>query len=269
LEQVFINGNSIPTEIPLRALFFGEGLFETFRYNNRMPLFFNMHYERMEAGARMLQIPLMDKDSVIELVKKAVIDSGLPDAYVKICVLSGGSLNYYDIPEKGDIAIIIRDYAVRKEPVRASVNSFKRSSESPIRRVKSLNYLENVMARREAGLSGYDESIFLNERGEITESTSGNIFWFNNDVLFTPSLGTGILPGITRAVLIKFMHELGLRVEEGGYRPEHLVGSSFAFLTNSLVGSVLLMQLGEIVFPLNDKLYEGVRKLLTAKLGWL
>ncbi len=266
---MFINGDRAPTEIPLRALFFGEGFFETFRYNNRMPLFFDMHYERMKAGARLLQIPLIDKESMIELVKKAVIDSGLSDAYVKICVLSDGSLNYYDIPAKGDIAILIRDYAVRKEPVKASVYPYKRSSESPIQSIKSLNYLENVVARREADRSGYNESVFLNERGEITEATSGNIFWAKNNILYTPSIGSGILPGIVRALLIQFIHELGLRTEEGGYQPEHMVGSSFAFLTNSLAGSVLLSQLGEAPLPLNNELYEGIKKLLQTKLGWV
>ena len=268
MEQVFINGDKAQSSIPLRALFFGEGLFETFRYNNRMPLFFDMHYERMQAGARLLKIPLIRKESMVELVNRAITDSGLLDAYVKICVLSDGGLNYSDDPAKGDIALLVRDYVLREEPIKASINSFKRSSESPIQGIKSLNYLENVIARREANRSGYNESVFLNERGEIAEATSGNIFWAKNNILYTPSLGSGILPGIARALLIKFINELGLSVEEGGYQPEDLAGSSFAFLTNSLVGSVLLSQLGEALFPLNDGLYKGIKKLLLTKLGW-
>jgi len=269
LEQVFINGERADSRIPLRALFFGEGLFETFRYKSRMPIFFDRHYDRMERGARLLRIPFVERDDLAGILKSAVANSGISDAYVKICLLSGGALNYYDDASRGDVAIVVRDYESRTGPARVCINEFRRISDSPIYGVKSLNYLENIIARREARLNGYDEAVFLNERGEIAEGTASNIFWVRKDTLYTPSVECGILPGIIREILIDSVNALCIGVEEGGYYPESLTGSRFAFLTNSLSGSMLISQLGNAEFPLDDGLYETIKKLVIAGLGWV
>jgi len=269
LEQVFINGERADSRIPLRALFFGEGLFETFRYKSRMPIFFDRHYDRMERGARLLRIPFVERDDLAGIVKSAVANSGISDAYVKICLLSGGALNYYDDASRGDVAIVVRDYESRTGPARVCINEFRRISDSPVHGVKSLNYLENIIARREARLNGYDEAVFLNERGEIAEGTASNIFWVKKDTLYTPSVECGILPGIIREILIDSVNALGLGVEEGGYYPESITGSRFAFLTNSLSGSMLIFQLGNAEFPLDDGLYETIKKRVITGLGWV
>lgn len=269
MEQVFINGERAESRVPLRALFFGEGLFETFRYKSRMPLFFDRHYARMERGARLLRIPFVERDDLAGNVDSVVMNSGIPDAYVKICLLSDGALNYYNDAARGDIAIVVRDYEPRTEPARVCINEFRRISDSPIHSVKSLNYLENIIARREARLKGYDEAVFLNERGEIAEGTASNIFWVEKDTLYTPSVNCGILPGIIREILIDSANTLGLGVEEGGYYPESMTGSRFAFLTNSLSGSVLISRLGNTEFPLDDGLYKTIKKRLLTGLGWV
>ncbi len=268
LEQVLINGREADSGLPLRALFFGEGLFETFRYKSRMPLFFERHYERMLRGARLLEIPLIGMDSLAEMVQSAVNSSGISDAYIKICLLSGGDLAYYKDAARGDIAIVIRDYEGRGEPIRVSVNEFRSISGSPLHGVKSLNYLENILARRAARLRGYDEALFLNERGEIAEGTSSNIFWVSGDTLYTPAVECGILPGVIRGILIDSAGSIGLRVEEGGYGLESMSGSRFAFLTNSLSGPVPISLLEDMEFPLDDGLYETIKDLLFERLGW-
>lgn len=269
MEQVFINGERADSRIPLRALFFGEGLFETFRYKSRMPLFFGRHYDRMERGARLLRIPFVERDDLDGIVKTVVTNSGIPDAYVKICLLSNGSLNYYNDAARGDIAIVVRDYEPRTEPVMVCINEFRRISDSPIHGVKSLNYLENIIAWREARLKGCDEAVFLNERGEITEGTASNIFWVEKDTLYTPSVECGILPGIIREILLDSVSTLGLGVEEGGYYPEFMFNSRFAFLTNSLSGSMLISRLDNTELPLDDGLYKSIKKLMLTELGWV
>lgn len=269
LDQVFINGERAEARIPLRALFFGEGVFETFRFKSRMPLFFDRHYDRMARGAGLLRIPLMNREGLADLIDKALSGSGISDAYVKVCLLSEGGLAYFHEPERGDVAVVVREYDSRNEPIKVCINKFRRVSASPIRSIKSLNYLENIIARREAEANGYDEAVLLNERGEVTECTASNIFWVSKDTLFTPSVECGILPGIIREILIDSIDELGLSVEEGEYRPECLIGSRLAFLTNSLSGSILISRLGETALPSDGELYEAIKKLLSAKLGWI
>jgi 4-amino-4-deoxychorismate lyase len=269
LEQVFLNGERIDQGIPLRALFFGEGLFETFRYRHRMPLHFDKHYSRMERGAGLLGIPFAGRENLAGLINIAVSGSGIQDAYVKVCLLSRGELNYSDYASKGDIAVVVRDYESRWGAVKARINDFRRSSDSPLRGLKSLNYLENILAGRAARLDGYDEAVFLNERGEVAEGSASNIFWVEGDTLYTPSVDCGILPGTTRELLLNSMNQLGLSVEEGRYSPECVRGSRFAFLTNALMGIACLTCFDDSEFLPNDELYESIKMVLFAKLGWV
>lgn len=266
---MFLNGQRIGPEIPLRALFFGEGLFETFRCRFRMPVLIDRHYSRMERGAEMLGIPFIERKKFTTLVEKAVVGAGIRDAYVKVCLLSGGGLDYYNCASKGDIAIVVKDYESKKGMVKACISEFRRSSDSPVRGLKSLNYLENIIARKAAEKGGFDEAVFLNERGEVAEGTASNIFWVEEDILYTPSIDCGILPGITRELILSSANQLGLRIEEGRYSPECVSDSRFAFLTSSLAGSSFLSHLDHSIFSPNDGLYESIKSLLFSELGWI
>jgi len=266
---VFLNGKRVVPEIPLRALFFGDGLFETFRYRFRVPVLIDKHYSRMERGAEMLGIPLIQREKFTAMVEKAVTSSEIRDAYVKVCLLSRGRLDYYDSATEGDIAIIVKAYESRKEVIKVCISEFRRYSDSPVRSLKSLNYLENIIARRAAQKGGYDEAVFLNERREIAEGTASNIFWVDGDTLYTPSIDCGILPGTTRELLLNSANQVGLRVEEGRYSPECVNGSRFAFLTSSLTGSTLLSHFNHSIFSPGDELYESIKRLLFTGLGWV
>lgn len=266
---MFLNGERIGPEIPLRALLFGEGLFETFRYRFRVPVLIDKHYSRMERGAEMLGVPLIKREKFTVLVEKAVTSSEIRDAHVKVCLLSRGGLNYYDYASEGDIAIIVKAYESRKEVIKACISEFRRSADSPVRGLKSLNYLENIIARRAAQKGGFDEAVFLNERREVAEGTASNIFWVDGDTLYTPSIDCGILPGTTRELLLNSANQVGLRVEEGRYSPECVSGSRFAFLTSSLAGSSFLSHFNHSIFPLGDELYESIKRLLFTGLGWV
>lgn len=266
---MFLNGERVGPEIPLRALFFGEGLFETFRYRFKMPVFINKHYYRMERGAEVLGIPFIEREKFIVLVEKAVTCSGIRDAYVKVCLLSRGGLDYYDSASEGDIAIVVKAYESRNGVVKACISEFQRSSDSPARGLKSLNYLENIIAKRAAQKRCYDEAVFLNERGEVAEGSASNIFWVQGDTLYTPSLDCGILPGTTRELLLNSVNQLGLRVEEGRYSLECVGGSRFAFMTSSLAGSSFLSHFEHSVFTPGDDLYESIKRRLFSELGWV
>lgn len=267
-DQVFINGNRAGGRLPLRTLFYGEGVFETFRYRLELPVFFDMHYERMRQGAEILGIPAPEMSRIEDLVKKAVSESGYSDAYVKVCLLSDGNTRFYETAETGSVLVIVKGYTAPESPVKACVNPFGRNSESPVLTIKSMNYLECVLARRGAVASGFDEALFLNERGEITEGSASNVFWIKDGVLYTPSLDCGVLPGVTRGVLLDYASELGLEVGEGRYFLSDLTGSEFAFFTNSLVGSLPVSHLDTHTFPASSAVYSGINNLLLNKLKW-
>ena len=114
-------------------------------------------------------------------------------------------------------------------------NGYSRNS-SPIAGIKSLNYLENVVAMREARENGFDDALFSSPDGCVAETTCRNIFWGQKNGLFTPPADCGILPGITRGVLMDIAARNGFSVSESRLRPEDLAQADFVFATNSVSG---------------------------------
>lgn len=268
-ELIFIDGKPFDRSFPLRSLFYGEGLFETFRWRTVPPVFWNKHIERMRKGAGVLEIPFPEPKYIKETVEKAVLDSNISDAYVKICLLSQGDSVFYEKASGSLLLVIVKEYQPLKEPLKAHFSYFTRNSSSPLIRLKSLNYLENILAKREVMKSGFDEAIFLNERGDITEGAASNIFWLKKGTLITPSLECGLLPGVIREVVIDIAREIGIEVSEGRFNLNDLISSQTAFFTNSLLGAVSISQVNEFKSFLNTQEFLSIQTALLNKLGWI
>jgi len=267
-EYIFIDGEPFKERFPLRSLFYGEGLFETLRWKGELPVFWNKHIERMKKGAVVLGIPFPGDEAVKEGVENAIFDSQIPDAYVKICLLSHGISIFYENPEGYSLLVIVREYKPTLEPVRAHISSFRRSSTSPILKLKSLNYLVNILARREAGELGFDEAIFLNDKEELCEASASNLFWFERETLCTPSLECGLLPGVIRGVVIEFTREMGIDVKEGRFGLDSLKSSKGGFFTNSLIGAIAIANIDRFKLPIPQQ-FTMVKTALLEKLRWV
>jgi 4-amino-4-deoxychorismate lyase len=263
-----MNGERLRDVLPLRTLFYGEGVFETFRFTSEMPVFFDRHVERMRKGAELLRIPFPEANSISDAVLSAVSEVGFSDLYVKVCLVSGGNSLFYENADHTRVITVLKELNIETNPANAYVCSFRRSSESPLSRIKSLNYLENMIARREAMESGFDEAIFLNERGEIAEGSASNIFWVSDGTLFTPALDCGVLPGIIRGVLIERASHMGLQVEEGKFKMPDLTESEFAFFTNSLTGLREISAINEAHLPVDNRLFTTIKENLFDLLKW-
>lgn len=267
-EFISLDGKQIEEIFPLRSLFYGEGVFETFRWKAIPPVFWDRHLLRMRRGAEVLGIPFPYAGDIEWAIEKAVLDSQVSDAYVKISLLSQGSSVFYEYPQGASILIVVRQYQPPDELIKACVSSFRRNSVSPILRVKSLNYLENILAKRNARGLGFDEAIFLNEKGEVTEGSANNIFWLKDGVLFTPSLECGLLSGVIRGVAIDIAREIGIRIEEGHFDFGNLTSSQGAFFTNSLVAAVPISQIDEFELPSNSEDFKRIKAILLERLVW-
>lgn len=269
MEIIFLDGEPLKEKIPLRSLLYGEGVFETFRWKGSPPVYLDKHIDRMEIGSEFLSIPFPGKRRIKTAVEEAVKTSKIADAYVKVCLLSSGGMKFHERAKEGCVLVIVREYEPQKENMRAHVVQMRRTSSSPLLRVKSVNYLENVLARREAMEKCYDEAIFLNERGEVTEGSSTNIFWVKKEVLHTPAVECGLLPGITREALISLAPKMGLNVVEGRFRLDEVISSDCVFLTNSLVGMVALTCVDKTDVKLDEKMFAKLRIALFKKLRWI
>jgi branched-chain amino acid aminotransferase/4-amino-4-deoxychorismate lyase len=125
----------------------------------------------------------------------------------------------------------------------------RRNEQSPTAQLKTLAYLDNVLARREARLVGADEALMLNTRGELACAAAANLFWVAGERLVTPALACGVLPGIVRARVIAAARARRIPVEEVAAAPESLASAAAIFLTNSLIGLWRVAALGDFSPP--------------------
>ena len=267
-ELIFIDGNIIKEPLT-RSLFYGEGVFETFRWKEKIPRHFSRHLERLRKGSELLRIPIPGTDEILNRIDHAVSLSNSNDLYIKIALISKGDRVFFKNPDESSLLVMTRDYIKTREQVSVCVISLKRNAESKLIRHKTFNYLENIIGRREAIEKGYDEGLFLNTNDDLTEATSSNLFWVRGRDLFTPATESGILPGITREVLLETAEKMGYKLNTRKFDLSYLLNSDFAFLTNSLIGMSYIEKVNKQTMPPISSNYENIRNELFSDLGWV
>lgn len=225
---------------------YGMGLFETFRTYDGVPFLLRRHLDRLADGCRQLGIPFEPDEAALGDWIRQVMDANqLQEAYVRYTVTAGEDIlglpagNYRRPTHLLYIkALPVVDPALYTEGKPLQLLRISRNTpEGPVR-LKSLHYMNNILAKRE--LAGYvsaaggAEGLMLTDKGFIAEGIVSNIFYIKDGVLHTPDIDTGILPGITREMVLELAPEAGLRLEEGFYRWEQLVTADEVFLTNSV-----------------------------------
>ena len=134
--------------------------------------------------------------------------------------------------------------------VESVTSSYRVLAADPLSSFKTLNKLAHVLARGEALEKGADEALLVNSNGEVAETTSGNLFWVYQDDICTVPTGRGVLPGITRAVVLEICQTLGLPANKRVIKPEALRNSEGIFITQSALGIVPVAAFnGEPVAP--------------------
>lgn len=266
----FIDGRKAD-KLPPRSLFYGEGLFETFRWHGKRPEHVSSHISRLRDSSRVFKIPFpYSEDHVIDRVKKAVAESGglSGDFYVKIALVSKGTSVFFETPSGSSLLVITKPYTQPGENVSVCVASQRRNQSSVLLQHKTFNYMENIVSRREAVDRGFDDAVFLNTNGDLTEATSSNLFWVKEKDLFTPAVEAGLLPGITRGIALNVAKTLNYKIHRGNFTLSSLLSSDFAFLTNSLRGMSLISKVDEQVISSRLEGYAEIKNALLGKLKW-
>ncbi len=241
-----LNGEVFEDKRFLRSLMYGEGVFETFRYNKKLPKYIDYHFERLLKGAELFKIPKITKEDFIYYIEKSVKEHGGNDLYVKTILVSEGNSYFPLIPERSNLFVIVKDFKpLEKKEITLIKSPFNIHSSSPLRRIKSINYGENIVAKRYALENQADDVILLNEHNQITETTTSNIFWLKGKYLYTASLDCGVLDGITRKVIIEEGKKEGFTVVEGRFYISDLKKADYVFVTNALHGIVKVKEIKE------------------------
>jgi branched-chain amino acid aminotransferase len=247
---VFLNGKFLPEAdavVPLndRGLLLGDGMFETMRVANGRPFRLAQHLERLARGVEFLKIQLPFTPREIQKFAGQLIGQNeLADAILRITLTRGAGQRGYSPKNAGapTFAMTLHPLPLvnADEPLQWSLitSSFRVPAGDALAAVKTTSKILNVLARAEAEEKGADEALLLNTNGEVAETAGGNLFWIYQDHVCTVPTGRGVLPGITRAVVLEICQTLGLETQKRIIKPEHLRNATGIFVTQSALGIV-------------------------------
>ena len=274
---IYLDGEFVPcSEAKIsvfdHGLLYGDGVFEGIRSYNGNVFKLDEHLERLYDSAKsiMLQIPISIeemKENLLETLRR----NNLHEGYIRLVVTRGvGDLGLD--PEKcpNPSVIIIADkitlypqnfYEDGLEIVTASIRRNYPEAINP--RIKSLNYLNNILAKIEAKQSGSVEALMLNNDGYVVECTGDNIFWIKNELIVTPPQHIGILEGVTRNCVIELAHEAGFEIEERVFTRHDLYIADECFLTGTAAEVIPVVKLDQRVIG-NGKPGVVTQKLIDA-----
>jgi len=223
-----------------RGLLLGDGLFETLLALDgvvQRPL---VHLARMGRGCAALGLPAPDQNQALTVMAEALARTGLTHgrAAVRLNWTAGSGGRGLNRPLTleprlwASVAASLRP----EHPARLMLANVRRNATSVTAHHKTLAYLDNVMARREALAVGADEAVMLNQDGDLACAAASNLFWIEGEQLFTPDLSCGVLAGTERARVLAAAAEAGIEARPVQASAEALQKADGIFLTNSLNG---------------------------------
>ncbi|MEW4531325.1 branched-chain-amino-acid transaminase [Maioricimonas sp. JC845] len=255
--QVYLNGEFVDKEkatvsVYDHGLLYGDGIFEGIRVYNKRVFMLAEHVERLyeSALAIRLEIPI-SPDEMTAAVEETVARNGLTEGYVRLVVTRGAGTLGLDIRRTSNPQVVIIADSITLYPEELYENGLEIITASTIRnhpvalspRIKSLNYLNNILAKIEATDSGCLEALMLNHRGEVAECTGDNIFIVKRGVLKTPTADAGILEGVTRNVVMDLARKADIPVVECTLERHDIYTADECFLTGTAAEVIPVVKL--------------------------
>jgi branched-subunit amino acid aminotransferase/4-amino-4-deoxychorismate lyase len=223
-----------------RALTLGDGLFETLLVVDGAPQHWEPHVARMIWGCEVLGLPAPDAVELDGAAAQALNDAGLTQgrAALRLNWSAGSGGRGLDRPAAPAPRLwaTAAPAPLPEGPARLALADVRRNEASPTSRLKTLSYIDNVLARSQARARGADEAVMLNTRGEIACAAAANLFWIIGERLFTPALDCGAFAGVIRARVMRTARRMGVEVVETVAQLDRLTEAESVFLTNSLIG---------------------------------
>jgi branched-chain amino acid aminotransferase len=244
---IYLDGKFVPeadakVSVFDHGLLYGDGIFEGIRFYNGRVFRLEDHLERLWDSARSicLEIPI-GRGEMTEALLETIRRNDLREGYIRLIVTRGvGNLGLNPAQcKRPSIIIIATTIALYPKEVcerglTVVTCATRRTGAAALNpAVKSLNYLNNVMARIEANLAGADEALMLNDAGNVAECTADNVFIIKRGQIFTPPISAGALRGITRAVAFDIAAELGIKITETDVTRHDVFVADECFLTGT------------------------------------
>jgi branched-chain amino acid aminotransferase len=242
-----------------RSFCYGDGLFETFQVRNGRAFRLAAHMERLRTSAKTLHFMVPFSDSDVEDYLDALIsENDLSDAMARIHLSRGTGPRGYSPKGSKHPAFVVSlhpapDIKLGRPPAwRMKTSQHRWNSDDPLVRHKTASRLINVLAKAEAEEAGYDDAFFVNQHGDIVEATCANVFWLEGNLVCTPPLSSGVLPGITRRTVLELAAKNGLGVEEKNLPRDRLMVADGAFLSLSSFGIIEISRIDQTILPVHE-----------------
>lgn len=282
--QVYINGKfydqqDAKVSVFDHGLLYGDGVFEGLRSYGGKVFRLEKHINRLwdSAQAILLEIPI-SRDAMSQAINDSLAKNGIQDGYVRAIVTRGAGTLGLDPNKTSDPQVIIIADSITLYPDEFYEHGLEIITVSVVRnhpealnpRIKSLNYLNNILAKIEGLRAGCVESLMLNHKGEVAECTGDNIFLVREGILVTPSVDAGILEGITRDAVIELAKQAGIEVREHSLSKHDVYTADECFLTGTAAEVVPVVKVdsrkigdgkpGPITCDLKDRFHALARK---------
>ncbi len=254
---------------------YGVGFFETFRTYDGYVFLYDEHMTRLKKALHEYKIRFpYDDEALLDIIQKLDEAAGGKDGYFRLNVSAGVheiglAPSQYDNP---NVILFRKELAI---PVvgmsKAGVwLETPRNDPESLTRHKSHHFLNNIGGRLELSSLKEWEGLFLTKGGAVAEGITSNVFWVKEGCLYTPSIETGILPGTTRAFIIKLAQGIGLKIEEGFYPKEAVESAEEVFVTNAVQELVPLHEIEQNPLlgsdgPVYQKLHQAYRQAINER----
>lgn len=263
--QIFLNDRIVPEHEAMVSVFdhgflYGDGIYETMRAYDGIVFMLDRHIERLNRSASLIQLIVPSPDVIRNAVYETIRANGLKSVYVRVTVSRGKGPIGLDpaLCPKPTFVVIAEEFKeypekYYSEGVKFIIAKTRRNLREALNpKIKSLNFLNNILAKIEAKERGAYESVMLNAEGFIAEGTVCNIFFVKDNILCTPSVDAGVLDGITRELVIDLAKGTGMQVTEGNFLPQDLFSASEVFFTNTTSEVMPVSQVEDVIYPVGD-----------------
>ena len=279
---VFLNGEFVTEEDAVvsvfdRSFLYGDGLFETLLVHNAKLFRWNQHFERLRRGADFLKIKLpLRSHEFVRFAEELITLNHMPHAILRLTLSRGTGPRGYS-PKGADHPVLVM--ALHPAPPlevhspahwRLVTSSVRLPAEDPLANFKTCNKLAQIVARTEAEAVGANEALLLNTHRFVVEAASSNLFWIQNGTVYTPPLASGILPGVTRAVVFEICQKKQVALREENITPDKLLQVEGAFLSLSSSGIIEAIALNNQPLrqsPLTHQIRASYQALVFAESG--
>ncbi|MFS8304421.1 aminodeoxychorismate lyase [Bacillus altitudinis] len=261
---IYLNGQYIEEKDATLSPFdhgflYGIGVFETFTSLAGQVFLLDWHLERLNQSLRDLCIEsTIEKPFVLDIIHTLLNQNQITGGHARIRfnVSAGRGNGFSADPYEEPIVFVMispfRPESIVDEKQGIILDTRRNTPEGP-RRLKSHHYMNNLLAKREVGNDPSVEGIFLTKEDDVAEGITSNLFWRKKDVIYTPSLDTGILNGVTRRYCIETLQASGIPLIEGRYPLSHLLSADEAWMTNSVQGIVPFKNIGDNVLQNHNR----------------